>query len=240
MLLRNDVLHYAGERPRTLRILWIDSAAALAYTYEVGVANALPRAASTAELMADVRERHARLVPHDPLRQAIDLSTLPPSYLALRANAWAIVSTLIREEPALFDPRLRARLVAACSAAHGVSHPTIYRYLRRYWERGQHPDALLPDYANSGAPGRTRAANADVKRGRPSKSGSPGLNADAAVRATMRAAVLRYAATHEAFSRRDAYRQMLVDYFGASRSTAPTYGQFSYWIDREDTPFPPG
>ena len=42
MLLRNDVLAYPGERLRTLRILWIDAAQGLAYTYELGLAHALP------------------------------------------------------------------------------------------------------------------------------------------------------------------------------------------------------
>jgi hypothetical protein len=233
MLLRNDLLEYAGERPLTLRILWIDAARRLAYTYALGERGASPCAASLDTLIGHVQARHARLLPLDPYRPTVDAATLPPKYLALRDSAWAIVQALTRDEPGVYETRTRGRLVAACRAEHGVSHPTIYRYLRRYWERGQHPDALLPDYANSGAPGRTRRTNADVKRGRPSKSGAAGMNADAAIRDTMRAAALRYAATHEAFSRRGAYRQMLADYFGAGTQAAPSYGQFSYWLDRD-------
>lgn len=243
MLLPNDLLDYAGSRPHTIRILWIDGGAGLAYTYELDMADALPRAALLADLVGDVRGGRARLLADDPWRvatNAADALKLPPKYLALRDQAWAVVADLVRAAPAVFDARSRGPLVAACAAAYGVSHPTIYRYLRRYWERGQHPDALLPDYANSGAPGKTRAANADVKRGRPSKSGAPGLNADAAMRATIRAAVLRYAAMHTVFSRRAAYRQMIADYFGARPDTAPSYGQFSYWIDRDGDPSQPG
>jgi hypothetical protein len=233
MLLRNDLLEYAGERPRTLRILWIDPGKRRLYTYELGLPNALPCAAAFDALVDDVRQGRARLLPVDPWRVNIDPSTLPPSYLLLRESAWTIVGGLVREAPAIFDARTRGPLVAACRLVHGVSHPTVYRYLRRYWERGQHPDALLPDYANSGAPGKTRRANAGIKRGRPSKSGLPGLNADAALRDTMRAAAMRYAATHDSFSRRGAYRQMLDEYFGASRGSAPSYGQFSYWLERD-------
>jgi len=239
MLLRNDVLEYAASRQRSIRILWIDGAAALAYTYELEVADALPRATPLAQLEADVREGLARLLASDPYRVQADSAALPPKYLALRDGAWAVIDALVRQEPALFDARRRGPLVAACAAAHGVSSPTVYRYLRRYWERGQHPDALLPDYANSGAPGKTRGANANVKRGRPSKSGVVGLNADAAVRDIIRAAVLRYAAMHPVFSRRAAYRQMVDEYFGARPESAPTYGQFSYWIERDGDPAPP-
>lgn len=236
MLLRNDVLEYAGDRPCRIRILWLDEAHDLAYTYALATAGAFPQPAQLARLVADVRQGRARLLVPDPYRARPGPATLPPKYEAVRATAWAILGTLVRAEPALFDARSRGPLVAACCAAHGVSHPTVYRYLRRYWERGQHPDALLPDYANSGARGKTRGVNANVKRGRPSKSGVVGLNADAAMRETMRAAVLRYAATHAVFSRRAAYRQMIEDYFGARPETAPSFGQFSYWIARDGLP----
>ena len=236
MLLRNDLLDYAGGRPHTIRILWIDSGATLAYIYALKVADALPRAVALADLVDDVRQGRARLLADDPWRIPVNAARLPPKYLALRDQAWAVVGDLVRAEPALFDARSRGPLVAACALAHGVSHPTVYRYLRRYWARGQHPDALLPDYANSGAPGKTRGTNANVKRGRPSKSGAVGLNADAAVRDIIRAAVLRHAAMHPVFSRRAAYRQMIADYFDARPETAPSYGQFSYWIDRDGDP----
>jgi hypothetical protein len=233
MLFRNDLLEYLEEPPRTLRILYIDPVRRLAYTYAMGAASASPEAALLDALIADVRAQRARLLPVDAGRVPIDPATLPPTYLALRDRAWDIVQALTRAEPAIYKARSRGRLIAACSLEFGVSHPTLYRYLRRYWERGQHPDALLPDYANSGAPGKTRRANAGVKRGRPSKSGRPGLNADAALRDTIRAAAVRYAATHERFSRRAAYRQMLDDYFGAAGNPIPSYGQFSYWLDRD-------
>jgi len=236
MLLRNDLLDYAGEPARTRRVLWTSPATGLAYTYALGVPGAVPQAAAFDVLVADVLERRARLLSVDTWRPVFDPAALPPAWLALRERAWYIIMPLVHDEPAIFDARSRARLIAACSAQHGLSQSTLYRYLRRYWERGQHPDALLPDYANSGAPGKTRRANAEVKRGRPSKSGAPGLNADATLRATMRAAVLRYSATHDIFSRRAAYRQMLIDYFGAHPEAAPTYGQFCYWLER-DTPF---
>jgi hypothetical protein len=135
----------------------------------------------------------------------------------------------------LFRQRERSKMVAWAAAVHGVSRPTVMRYLRRYWERAQTVDALLPDYSNSGARGKTRSASADVKRGRPRKDGiHVGLNADEKVRATFRAAVDRYYATHDQFSRRAAYRQMLEDFFSDRGPDAvPTFGQFNYWIEKD-------
>ncbi len=37
---------------------------------------------------------------------------------------------------------------------HKVTKATVYKLLRRYWQRGQTPNALIPDYKNSGAPGK--------------------------------------------------------------------------------------
>src|SRR6266536_938036 len=50
----------------------------------------------------------------------------------------------------------------------GRTVTSIYRYLRRYWKRGQTKNGLLPDFKNCGAPGNDRLPG-DVKRGRPPK-----------------------------------------------------------------------
>ena len=235
MLLKNDLLHYPSPSPRTVRILWIDSAQAIAYTYELNARSAHPQLAALASLVADVEQQRAQLLLVDPYVVEADPDTLPASHLQLQARAWAIVSALTAQEPAIYQPHSRGRLVAEYSALHGASYPSIYRYLRRYWERGQNANALLPDYKNSGAPGKTRGASAGIKRGRPRKhAGHPGVNADQAVRSTFRAAVARYAATHAEFSRRGAYRQMLEDFFRANEAEAPpSFGQFNYWIEKD-------
>jgi hypothetical protein len=234
MLIRNDVLHYDQPEPHALRILWIDPTGEIAYTFGLKTPGALPQPARVNMLVADVLAGRARLLLVDPcaVRRA---HAPPPKHLEIQARAWDIVRSMVKEQPTVYRPRERAAMVAAASAAHGVSRPTVIRYLRRYWERGQTVDALLPDYVNSGAPGKTRAASAGVKRGRPRKAGSPaGLNADSQIRATFHAAVARYAATHEQFSRRAAYRQMLEDFYGdQDPGGVPTFGQFSYWIERD-------
>jgi hypothetical protein len=235
MLLRNDVLHYAEPTPRNVRILWVAESGEVAYTFELGAQAALPQPARVSMLEADVRAQRARLLLVDPCPTPPLPTPLPPKYVDMQERAWAIVHELTANPPAIFRPRERARLVAACAARHGVSRQTIMRYLRRYWERAQTPLALLPDYANSGAKGKTRKASADVKRGRPRKAGSgPGVNADNHIRATFRAAVARYAATHDQFSRRAAYRQMLEDFFSEGELRAiPSFGQFNYWIEKD-------
>jgi hypothetical protein len=253
MLLRNDLLQYTHPSPRTVRILWIAPGQSHAYVFDVAARSAEVELVQLSVLHADIRAGHASVLPADPYLMVVSQELLPPKHLQLRARAWAIVEPLVALEPGIYEARQRGQLIAQATEAHGVSHPTIYRYLRRYWQRGQTPNALLPDYGNSGGRGKVRQASAGVKRGRPRKSGAgdgPGLNADEEIRRTFRVAIARYAAAHDKFSRLGAYQRMLADFFterridadsgrvltvaGSQAAVLPTFGQFNYWLDHDD------
>jgi hypothetical protein len=253
MLLRNDLLHYTHPSPRTVRILWIAPEQGHAYVFDVAALSADVESIPLSALHADLQAGHASVLPADPYLVLVSQELLPAKHLQLRARAWQIIESLVAQEPAIYEARLRGQMIAQATAQHGVSHPTIYRYLRRYWQRGQTPNALLPDYSNSGGRGKVRQASAGVKRGRPRKNGAdggPGLNADEEIRRTFRVATARYAAAHARFSRLGAYQQMLADFFverridaasgrvlvtpGSVAREVPTFGQFNYWLDHDD------
>lgn len=236
MFLPNDVIRYTAQQ-RAVRVLYIERERGIVWTFELGQRHALPRAVPLPALSEDVFSGRARLLTDDPFAAHPAAAALPPRQRAQQAKAWDIVAGLQALAPALYLAHDRAAMVAHSAAAHGVSRPTVLRYLRRFWERGQTPDALLPDYGNSGARGRTRAANAGVKRGRPRTDGrQAGLNVDDDTRAVFRAAAARYRARHGTLARRDAYRQMLADFYrGQAPDAVPSFGQFSYWLDRDGT-----
>lgn len=253
MLLRNDLLHYTHPSPRTVRVLWIAPEQSHAYVFDVAALSADVELIQLSALHADIRNGHASVLPDDPFLMLVSGELLPAKHLQLRARAWEIIEPLVAREPDIYEARRRGQLIAQATTAHGVSHPTIYRYLRRYWQRGQTPNALLPDYGNSGGKGKVRQASAGVKRGRPRKNGvddGPGMNADEEIRRTFRVATARYAAGHAKFSRLGAYQQMLADFFIERRIDAesgrvlttptgrqielPTFGQFNYWLDHDD------
>ncbi|MYN20180.1 hypothetical protein GTP81_25890 [Rugamonas sp. FT107W] len=253
MLLRNDLLQYTHPAPRTLRVLWIAPEQSHAYVFDVAARSADVELVALPLLQADLRAGRARVLAADPYLMVVSQELLPPKHLQLRERAWRIVEALVAQEPGIYEARLRGQLVAQATVDHGVSHPTIYRYLRRYWQRGQTPNALLPDYCNSGGRGKVRQASAGVKRGRPRKNDAgdgPGMNADEEIRRTFRVAIARYAAGHAKFSRLGAYQQMLADFFSGHRIDAdsgrvlaaqdapaavlPTFGQFNYWLDHDD------
>ena len=253
MLLRNDLLQYTHPSPRTVRILWIAPEQSHAYVFDVAAISAEVEMIQLSALHADLRAGHASVLPADPYLMVVSQELLPPKHLQLRARAWQIIEPLVAQEPGIFEARQRGQMIAQATALHAVSHPTIYRYLRRYWQRGQTPNALLPDYGNSGGRGKVRQSSAGVKRGRPRKNGvgaGPGLNADEEIRRTFRVATARYAASHDKFSRLGAYQQMLADFFversidadsgrvllapGSVAQEVPTFGQFNYWLDHDD------
>jgi len=242
MLVQNDVLEYVSAPERAIRVLWIDVEQALAYAYELRCRAAVPYPVPLRALRDDVASGRLRRLLVDPCAAPAPPDCMPAGYLALQAKAWSAVRALHADRRALYDPRRRAMLLANYATAHGISKSSILRYLRRYWERGQTPDALLPDYGNSGAPGRTRAVTAGIKRGRPRKDAATGLNADERIRAIFRVAAARYAASHDDFSRRAAYRMMLEQFFqGMEPNAVPSFGQFSYWLERDASiPAPAG
>jgi hypothetical protein len=236
MFLPNDVIQYTAPRC-LLRVLCVERERGIVHVFELGMPHSLPRSVPNHVLADDVRESRAHLLLQDPYAAPAAPPALPQKHRDLQARAWKIVSCLQAQSPALYDPRKRPAMVASCAAEHGVSRASVLRWLRRFWERGQRIEALLPDYANSGARGKTRSANSGVKRGRPRKSdGHAGLNVDDATRAIFRIAVARYLAAHPgtALMRRGAYRKMLDDFYGGrALAETPSFGQFSYWLDKD-------
>ena len=50
----------------------------------------------------------------------------------------------------------------------GISKPTIYDCLRKYWRGGQTKNALAPDFDRRGGRGKTKSSG-ESKRGRPAR-----------------------------------------------------------------------
>jgi putative transposase len=254
MVSRNDLIELAVPQHRILRILWIDPARTVAYAFDVHARSSDAELLHLGRLQADLAQGRARKLEQDPFAVLVNQQLLPAKHLALRDRAWSIIRELVEIEPAIYQPRQRGQLIAEYTERHGLSHPTLYRYLRRYWQRGQTPNALLPDYANSGARGKTRASSEGIKRGRPRKDGSaPGVNVDSGMRRIFRVASASFAVGQPRFSRRAAYAAMIRDFFSArsidpetkgmqqqgAGEAVPSFGQFSYWLAQDGFPGQP-
>lgn len=85
--------------------------------------------------------------------------------IEIRDQNFSVLKPLI-EEPFFYVPKDRAKVINAILETKKISKPYLYRIARQFWQRGQIPNALLPDYRNSGAKGKRRRAK-DKKLGRP-------------------------------------------------------------------------
>lgn len=119
-----------------------------------------------------------------------------------------------------------------------ASIATIYKLLRRYWQRGQRPNALLPDYKKSGAPGKSRAASGQNKIGRIRQYGdSEGIKVTPDIERLFRITIEKYLLNKNAEKTTVAYRRFadLFEQYYPSVAIAdrPTLRQFRYFYNRE-------
>lgn len=86
-----------------------------------------------------------------------------------RDKAMAVISFLFEGENSLrmLFPHERASLVADAVTRFRLYRKTVYRYVRRWWQGGQTPNAVLGRYHRSGGPGKSRNPGKE-KRGRKS------------------------------------------------------------------------
>src|SRR6266403_2248313 len=106
---------------------------------------------------------------------------IPETHRKIRDRAWQIIEPLLKlPAGGIFNPEVRARMIKEICLRNRVSRKTPYKYLRKYWFRGQTQNSLLPDYPNCGGRGKQHGCS-EVKRGRPSKTRQnlglgPGIN----------------------------------------------------------------
>lgn len=239
-----DVIRLVAEERRE-RVLWRYRADQRLVMIDIDASSASPvvRDNLIVEdwLEAGVAERIA-----DPWARTVREAALSKALRTRRDSAWALIERLVQAQPDVFHERVRAELVADAVARSGVSRFTVYRMLRRFWQRGMTPNALLPDYAASGGPGKRKAAG-KKKRGRPPLHGPKGLNVTEDIRATFLAAVQRHYAKKRKIDIAACYRRCLDDFWSndvidpetgrqkiVHRTPHPTLRQFRYWFELEN------
>lgn len=252
MLLRNDLIEYGDPDARTIRLLWLHPTKPIGFAIDINAHDAVPELVQLDALESELKSERSRLLTVDQSVTFTEEASISKPSKVRRDQAWLIISSLVRDEPEIFVPSHRANKIAQCVSSGISTRPTIYLYLRRYWQRGQTPNALLPDFSKSGAKGKTRVANSKIKRGRPRRLGElPGLNVDDDIRKVFRVAVTRYYATQVKFTLKGAYDQMIKEFFcertidldtgrvshapnaDVLTSGFPSFVQFNYWLEKD-------
>ncbi len=156
----NDVYNNQGERYRILSLLsknivWID----------IDKGSALPALISYKELANLIEEKVCYLV-DDPYQDLILQNPEDGSTAQLKRDSnYELIKPIVSHH-LYYLPAERAKPINEIIQSNQSTKQTLYRLLRRYWQRGQTPNTLLPSYKNSGAKGKKRTAR-NKKLGRP-------------------------------------------------------------------------
>lgn len=243
----NQLIRWDAEK--TERILWTQGDE----TIVIAIADrlALPQIRSTEALSQAVAVGEAHLLEDDDHIRLAELEEhLTEAARRKRDKAWHLIRHLVGD-PRIFHAEARGKMVADVVEQTGCAHKTIYRHLRRYWQGGQVPNALLPHYDRCGAPGQPRL-NATKKRGRPSQLAlqleqATGVNVDRHILEQFHKGIQRFYESGESRSLRDAYQRTLEHYFNRGyairdgvrvpilppANEMPTFWQFEYWYRKE-------
>jgi putative transposase len=229
------------------RVLWL-SRRDIAII-EINNERAMPKICSRRIYNDAFKQNKLRILesdPYTPLRSPDDMLT--EAVRQYRDRAWAAIRPLVEDEiPTIFIRQQRSQLVTTRVAEVGLVKTILYRYLRRYWQGGQTPNALQPGYRNCGGPGKDKPIG-EQKRGRPNQYRSkPGVNVTEEMQQRFRKGIQKFYESGEVRTLRDAYQRTLEHFFNTGYETQdgvpvpllppahelPTLRQFTYWYRKE-------
>lgn len=251
----NDLIEGEDELGNTSieRILWIDEHQSLAFVMDIFALNGFPQLKKLTDIFEGITAGYLSWSQHDPWASIVQEEHLSQKDKEIRDKAWAIILSLISgsQEPSIYQRNIRGSLVSRAATEHSVTEKTVYKYLRRYWQRGKNRNALLPDYVNSGGKGKAKKAG-DKKRGRPRKYAlapqiGVGVNINESSRRTFRVAINRFYNNSTNNSLKTAYELMLKEYYAEDfiyengvrksilipQAQKPSFIQFKYWYEKE-------
>ncbi len=155
-----------------------------------------------------------------------------------RDSIWEMMGDALTNEPAILEKDARSAILDGISRKYGVKKNNLYRFLRRYWERGMTKNAFLP--INNA--GKSRKVISNGKRGRKSRVSERGIALGDKDRKNIDDAVQKYYMTRQELTLEEAYKQMLKDSYsvrvpqddGSERieflpeNELPSFAQFTY------------
>ncbi|WP_129599978.1 Mu transposase C-terminal domain-containing protein [Anaerophilus nitritogenes] len=238
------------EVERIERILWIDEKYQIAYVFDIH-SNRLPYMKKITDIENMLETGLAEVLKEDPYINNVVEDDMNHTEKEVRDKAWEIISqiALSNNEPNIYIPKFRSKLIKGAVQQFGVSDRTVTKYLKKYWCGGKNINALVPYYSRCGGRGRSKSSS-NKKRGRPRKyenDSSGGINIDEAIKRIFKTAVSRYYYSRKNPSITHAYEMMLKDFFYEdfkmkngvkipilkADNELPTIGQFKYWFYKE-------
>ena len=230
MLRINDVYQYQDLSIRILKILsehivWID----------INDVKALPEIISKTELFHAIESFEVFRI-EDPFQ---DIAFIQPekdsSSQRKRDENYNLIKNIVDHEQ-FYIPSARSSLINEIINSKKSTKQTIYRLLRQYWQRGQTPNALIPNYQNSGAKGSKKVASQKLGRKRLYKEGT-GAIITQEIERLFHLTISKYLLSNKKHTLKYANREFLKLYRtlhpDIPENEYPTLRQFQYFYHRE-------
>ena len=247
MISVNDIIKEVSTEVK-FRVLWLSPDNKTAFIIQLEAANALPTKVDLYEIQAQLSDG-VLTVATDDLSSYFASDYIPSEQnLLFRENLWSQLGDMLSNEPGIYDRTTRGKLVNEALETTGLCKATIYKHLRRYWQRGKNKNALMPDIANAGGKGTKKKST--QKLGRPQKYGDiAGKYIDDATEAIFEIAVKKYYHTRHQYTFKAAYEAMVKEFYSVEATDGegktkrmllppeqiPTINQFRYWYKKTYT-----
>ncbi|RUP42379.1 MAG: transposase [Acinetobacter sp.] len=230
MLRINDVYQYQDLAIRILKILsehivWID----------INDVKALPKIISKTELFHAIESFEVFRI-EDPFQE---IALIQPEKHSTsqrkRDENYNLIKAIVVHEH-FYIPSIRSSLINEIINNKKSTKQTIYRLLRQYWQRGQTPNALIPNYQNSGAKGSKKVARQKLGRKRTHKEGT-GAIITQEIERLFHLTISKYLLSNKKHSLKYANREFQKLYRtlhpDIPENEYPTLRQFQYFYHRE-------
>ena len=225
-LFTNDLIEWknSSDNPLIERVLWIDEGYVIAFVFDINAKLGFPQPRRVSEILEALSEGFVTKLLNDPWARIVSDENLTDREKTHRAKAWGIISSLVAQEPSIYYRDFRGSAVKQVVENYNIGRneeklveKTVYKYLRRFWQRGKTENALIPDYINSSGKGENKGFG-EKKRGRPRKYKQDldireGVNVTEKDRKIFRVAISKYYNTPKKNSLTSAYEQMTKEYY---------------------------
>jgi len=182
--------------------------------------NSMPYIASTSHIQTGLEKGTIQFLEIEPFIIIASEDEILPKHKKIRDKAYDAVKEIISIQPDIYIPNKRTRLVR--DYVHSIHETTAMRYLKRYWQRGMHKNALLPDYYNCG--GQSTTANRET------------FSITSEVIKIFNTALNRFYYNSSQKTLTLTYELMIKEYFteeGIIKNNIPSLRQFRYWFNKE-------
>ncbi|WP_394870504.1 Mu transposase C-terminal domain-containing protein [Clostridium butyricum] len=250
MITVNSVFKYIdvenGERIRVINI-----EANEVYMVNIDTATSMPQKENLDKMNEEI-EIQKLIEIKDPFMRSIDDKELSEIEIIKRNEDWDLICKYWKESKnEILDKTKRNLIFNRISEESSKPLIKVKRLFSRYWQRGMHKNALLPDYINSGAKGKERKLT-DNKVGRPKKADykgeiAEGINITEVVKQHFQLVIDKYYRNNKKISLKEAYVLVLRDFYSDiyyennelkhrvwNKKRIPTYNQFYYWFKKNE------